>query len=997
MQPGHRAGIEPAQGPSVDDPRARAAALIGDRRMEDAAALLAHGRRLHPDDAHLLLDQASLAEATGDRDGAIEMLQAAIDRHPAAEAAYLRAGRLCRQVDRAREAETVLLEGMCRFPANMDLAAEYAAIAEDRQDWGQAARRYHLARERFPSQIWTHARLAAALRNAKRLAEAEEALLEGYRHVPHDRHFLTEHAEVAADREDWAEAARRFDTARERYPGFWWTCKRHADVLKRAGGTMEAEAVLAEGQRLAPGEPVVFLDHAELAFDRRDWAESLRRFGTVKDRFPGEWWPYKRIADTLRATGRGDEAESVLLEGQRLFPGEPALFVDHAELAVDRRDWAESLRRFGAARDRFPDAWWSYKRIADTLLATDRAGEAEAALLEGQRRAPGEPGLFIDHAQLAFNRRDWAESLRRFEIARDRFPGMWWPYKRIADTLRATGRADEAEAALLEGQRQVPGEPALFIDHAELAFDRRDWAESLQRFEAVRERFPQDWRSYRRIAAALRATGRAGEAEAVLLDGQGRHPQQPDLFLDHADLAAAARDWPEALLRFEDARARFPGLWPPLREIALTYRKMERFADAERVIREGLELFPDEPEVMFAYADHAQWVGEVDEAIERYRAIRERYPHSHLAHFRLACSVGAARRLDEAEAMLIEVMKAFPEERSTLTELVQLTIRLQASERQMSTATLEEMVDDWIRRCGDAEDLLVAKAELAQINGDYQGYLQRLLHLARVHPGAKAIERKITAARELLLGRGELVADEPGVAASPPGPEDASRARRTLLGLFESLGGGGPGGIILYGCEFGFLQRQAALEPLSLLRWTGVNLANVTRLLANDFEGIAELGNCVLDFAEDAYDWHFIDTAYGLRCDHTHLDRLTVRQEDALQMMCQRFRFLARKLREDLEDGEKVFVYRYLGSAPDEAEVLALAEAVNGYGRNMLLFVCRADADHPPLTVRLVHPGLMVGHIDWFAPDRHHYPDNLEGWTRICEQAHNLWQGQTAG
>ena len=793
MPPGHQAEIQPTQEPDVGDLRAQAAALIGDGRMEDAAALLAHGRRLFPDDADLLLDQASLAEATGDQDGAIELLQAAIDRHPGTEAAYLRAGRLCRTLDRAGEAEMVLLEGMCWLPSSADLVGEFARIAEDRGDWGQAARRYRLARERFPSQMWTHVHLAGALRKAKRLSEAERALLDGHAHVPHDAHFLLEHAEIAAEREDWAEAARRFAAARGRFPDAWWACKRNADVLRRDG----------------------------------------------------------------------------------------------------------------------------------------RAEEAEAVLLDGQQRFPGEVALPIDHAEVAFERRDWAEALSRYEAVRGRYPGDWWPYKRTADALLATGRTDEAEAVLLDGQHRCPGEAALFLEHAEIA--------------------------------------------------------------------AAARNWPEALRRFEIVRDRFPDMWWPLRRISETYRAMDRFDDVERVMLEGMERFPDEATLFFDHADLLRFLSRLDEALERSRFIHQRF-RGYWSYFLLARCFDAMGRLEEAEGMLIETIRAFPDERGALVELAFLTGRIPAGVRQLPIATLDEMVAGWIERVGEAEDLLLARAQLAQVAGDYQGYMRRLLHLARVHPGARFVDEKIAGLREVLLGRGEAVPDElGGLDGSPRDADHPSAAHRALLARFESLGGGGSDGVTLYGCEYGFVQRHVGLEPLSLLRWTGVSLENATRLLANDLAGIGEPGTCTLNSVEGYYDWHFVDTAYGLHCDHTHLDRLTVPRDEALGMMCQRFKFLARKLREDLEDGEKVFVYRYLGPAPDEAEVLALAEAVNGHGRNMLLFVCRADADHPPLTVRLVHPGLMIGHIDWFAPDRLSYPVNLDGWMRLCEDADRIWRSQAAG
>ncbi len=770
MQPGYQAEIDPAHDAHAEDVRPPPADLS-------------------QDDVHQLLDRATAAEEGGDQAGALAFLLAAIDRHPATEAAYARAGALCRTIGRPHEAETILLEGMCWFPSNGGMFADYAAIADDRADWGQAARRYRLARARFPSEAWTHARLATALRRAKRPDEAEQALLEGERQVPHDAHFPLERGEIAAEREDWPDAIRRFGDARERFPHFWWTYKREADVLKRAG--------------------------------------------------------------------RADEAEAVLLDGQRALPGDVPLFFDHAELAVDRQDWVEAMRRFEAVRDRFPNEWWPSKRIADVLKASDRIGEAEAVLLEAQDRHPHEAALPLDHAELAVARKDLDEALRRFGIVRDRFPSIWWPWRRMAQLFREMQRFDEAEHVLLEGIERFPDDPALFFDHGELK----------------------------------QMLGRTGEALAI------------------------------------------------------------------------------------------------------FRTIHERFPGGFWSLFALARSLAADGHLGEAEGMLVRTMEAFPDDPIPLIELVHLTNRIPAGTRQVSLDALDGMLARWIERLGEGEGLLLARAQLAQVGGDYQECLRRLIHLARLYPNAGFVDEKIADIREIMLGRGEAIPDDlDGDTNGMGGGDETLRAQQELLGGFESLGGGGPGGSAHYGCEFGFVQRLVKLEPLSLLRWTGVSLGDVTRLLANDFAGCGAAETSMLTSFEGVYDWRFVDTAYGLYSDHTHLDRLTVPREDALRMMCQRTGFLARKLREDLEDGDKIFVYRYSGEVGDEADMLALADAVGGHGKSVLFFVCRADERHPPLTVRLVHPGLMVGHIDWFAVDRLGFPVNLEGWTVLCQQALRLWQ-----
>ncbi len=95
--------------------------------MDGAAAVLAHGRGLFPDDVHLLLDQASLVESRDDADDAIALQRTAMDRHPSLPDAYPHVGALHRRAGRPHEAETILLEGMCWCPSSIDMVADYAA------------------------------------------------------------------------------------------------------------------------------------------------------------------------------------------------------------------------------------------------------------------------------------------------------------------------------------------------------------------------------------------------------------------------------------------------------------------------------------------------------------------------------------------------------------------------------------------------------------------------------------------------------------------------------------------------------------------------------------------------------------------------------------------------------------------------------------------------------------------------------------------------------
>jgi len=109
---------------------------------------------------------------------------------------------------------------------------------------------------------------------------------------------------------------------------------------------------------------------------------------------------------------------------------------------------------------------------------------------------------------------------------------------------------------------------------------------------------------------------------------------------------------------------------------------------------------------------------------------------------------------------------------------------------------------------------------------------------------------------------------------------------------------------------------------------------------------------------------------------------------------CRRMQFLARKLVEDLEQGNKIFVYRLTDRNLSEAELDRLHAAMRVYGDNTLLYVRYETAEHPNGTVELDKPGLIVGYIDRFRlspADEIAAVPPTESWLTICQNAWHLW------
>jgi hypothetical protein len=126
------------------------------------------------------------------------------------------------------------------------------------------------------------------------------------------------------------------------------------------------------------------------------------------------------------------------------------------------------------------------------------------------------------------------------------------------------------------------------------------------------------------------------------------------------------------------------------------------------------------------------------------------------------------------------------------------------------------------------------------------------------------------------------------------------------------------------------------------------------------------------------FSWHA-----WVRAGHAEPSRILERESARLP-------FLARKLVEEPEIGERIFV-----RIPDfhvrEDGLHRLVALMQDYGLNLLLFVARADARGAPGTVQQISPGLLRGYISHFAdPTNIPYTIPSAEWLTLCRAAREL-------
>ena len=207
----------------------------------------------------------------------------------------------------------------------------------------------------------------------------------------------------------------------------------------------------------------------------------------------------------------------------------------------------------------------------------------------------------------------------------------------------------------------------------------------------------------------------------------------------------------------------------------------------------------------------------------------------------------------------------------------------------------------------------------------------------------------------------------------------AELAPADLLARFESLG---------QNCEFGLVQRQAGAEPLGLLRFSSTPLPRLLAALEARFEGMGTAATTEVQISPNGREYMVEDRRFGFLY-HAWVSTDDMPPADILRREIRRVPFLVRKLLEDLEAGEKIFVFKGMAAVPEE-EAFPLAMALRRFGPNTLLLATLADAEHPGGSVEWRGTGLLVGYLDRFAPEQDAHDFLFEQWLGLCRRAREL-------
>jgi tetratricopeptide (TPR) repeat protein len=229
---------------------------------------------------------------------------------------------------------------------------------------------------------------------------------------------------------------------------------------------------------------------------------------------------------------------------------------------------------------------------------------------------------------------------------------------------------------------------------------RRDWPASLSAWRLVLEHAPGHAAALAGAATALREAGRIDEAEALLAGPATRVPPNRIVSTAYAALAHARADWPVAIARWSAVQLAFPEHAFAFLRGAQALRAASRLQEAERLLADAVQRFPDDEPLAMARAWLANARSDWPLALECWTRLRQRSPDNPSVLVGTVRALHGAGRAEEAGPLLGTAEALLPAARARGFDPVA------AQRLALDIARLRQ---DWTQLRARAEELLAAK------------------------------------------------------------------------------------------------------------------------------------------------------------------------------------------------------------------------------------------------------------------------------------------------
>jgi tetratricopeptide (TPR) repeat protein len=247
------------------------------------------------------------------------------------------------------------------------------------------------------------------------------------------------------------------------------------------------------------------------------------------------------------------------------------------------------------------------------------------------RRVAGLPRewvrLAVDSARIPMSEGNWPEAIRQWSDILDRFGprASWSAYRGLIAAHAASGRFGTAAAVATRARTLYPESVELEGEWANLPMLEGDWQTSIERWQALLERFGPDasWKAYVSTATCHEQLGDVAAALEVIERGRAHFPDSVEVAVSAAHIVLIGGNQAEAASAFESVIDRFGEAtpWRVHLRLGVVYGRLGRLEDARRVLMEGSMRNPAEPGFAAQLAELAMAARDWPTAVTRWNDV----------------------------------------------------------------------------------------------------------------------------------------------------------------------------------------------------------------------------------------------------------------------------------------------------------------------------------------------------------------------------------------
>lgn len=430
---------------------------------------------------------------------------------------------------------------------------------------------------------------------------------------------------------------------RTQLAGFYFALHRTDDMNKTL------QAVLDNPKEF----PNAYQKVGDFVMRTRDFERARELYEKGMKAFPADKLEYqKHIVEALAAAGKSKEAMALAEQMLAEKKDNADLRAIRAALILQSGDKGQLQRAiddFVSALQKNPKNFVLQCNLGRAYLGRGDLDAAKVQFTEALKLRPDYVPARLLLAQVFLTKHEYAKAIQTAsEVLQDDPSNLQARLIKSAALLGA-GDLPLARKELEDTSRAYPNSRDTQFQVAMLDLAEHKMADSEKMFKSLQQSDSRDPRGLLGLIETYMATGRAGQAQQLLVDELGKDPNRDDVRLALANIAYRASNYGVAIDNFRMLLGKKPGDHENWLRLAIACGRARRFSEAHEAFKKTLALNPNNPVATVEHAMLYEAEGNRPQAIPLYNETLKLQPDNPVALNNLAYIMAEeGRDLDQA-------------------------------------------------------------------------------------------------------------------------------------------------------------------------------------------------------------------------------------------------------------------------------------------------------------------------------------------------------------